>query len=250
MSIVLQVDNLIECRLLRRVNRFVVEAEAGGERILAHNTNTGRLADVLAPGRRALCIPARRPGKTRLRLIAVEYNGGYAVVDTRLQEDAFAAAVDKGLVPWAAGCRVASRRPRLGGSVLDFLLRCPAGEVYVESKSAVLMGPGGLAMYPDCPTERGRRHIRELIEHARRGVRAALVFIAALPGARGFAPNPEGDPEIPGLVEEAVKAGVIVKALGLNFDAERRGVRLYAPDLPVVLRRPRDSRSHRGLLRG
>ncbi|OWJ54749.1 DNA/RNA nuclease SfsA [Pyrodictium delaneyi] len=235
MEIVLEVPVFRECLIVRRLNRFVIEVEINGSREMAHNTNTGRLTDVLVPKRTGLCIPLKRPRRTRFRLFAVEYRGGYAIIDTRLQEDAFAAAVDRGLLPWATSCHVASRRPQLGSSVLDFLLDCNGSEIYVETKSAVLMGPGDLAMYPDCPTERGRRHIREIIAHAKRGVKIALVFIAALPGARGFTPNPEGDPEIPGLVRRAVEAGVIVKALGLDFDAGRRGVRLYAPSLPVVL---------------
>lgn len=235
MHVILEVPVFRKCRMVRRLNRFVVEVEVEGSRERAHNTNTGRLVDVLVPGRSGFCTPLKRPGKTRFRLIAVEYGSGYAVIDTRLQEEAFAAAVDRGLLPWAAGCRVASRRPRLGSSFLDFLLECSDTRVYVETKSAVLMGPRGLAMYPDCPTERGRRHIRELIMHAESGVRVALVFIAALPGARGFMPNREGDPEIPALVRRAIETGVMVKALGFDFDAERRGIRLYAPSLPVVL---------------
>ncbi|WP_228546784.1 DNA/RNA nuclease SfsA [Hyperthermus butylicus] len=225
----------VECRILRRVNRFVVEVEAEGEHILAHNTNTGRLLDVLVPGRLGLCRPLERPGRTRYRLFAVEYAGGFAVIDTRLQEEAFARAVELGLIPWLRSCRVASWRPRLGSSVLDLLLDCRDGRVYVETKSAVLMGPNATAMYPDCPTPRGRRHIRELIEHASRGYRVALVFIAALPGARRFKPNPEGDPEIPGLIARATRAGVLVKAVGMDFDPEQHGVRLYNTDLPVAL---------------
>ncbi len=97
------------------------------------------------------------------------------------------------------------------------------------------MGPNATAMYPDCPTPRGRRHIRELIEHAGRGYRVALVFIAVLPGAKRFKPNPDGDPEVARLVPAAVDAGVLVKALGMEFDPVKHGIRLYNPNLPVVL---------------
>ena len=232
----LRLRGLVECRVSRRANRFVVEARGPrGELLRVHNRNTGRLVDVLYPGARVLCLPLPRPGRTSHRLVGAWYNGGWAVVDTGLQEEAFARAVELGLIPWLRGCRVLGRRPRLGSSVLDFLLDCGGSRVYVETKSAVLLSGDGYALYPDCPTERGRRHIRELIEHARRGVRVALVFIAALPGARGFRPNAEGDPEIPGLVAEAVRAGVLVKSIGMDmvYSGGEGAVRLYSPDLPV-----------------
>jgi len=237
-SALLEVAGVVGCRILGRLNRFVVEVEALGERVLAHNTNTGRLSDVLTPGRRGYCRPLTGSRRTRYRLFAVEYSGGYAVIDTSMQEEAFARAVNAKLLPWLRGCRVEQRRPRLGGSLLDFKLSCDGRDVYVETKSAVLRGPQGLAMYPDCPTMRGRRHIKLLARYARQGLQVALVFIAAFPGARGFTPNPEGDPEIPGLLLEAREAGVEIRAIGLDYKPDL-GVRLYNPDLPVILGKPR-----------
>jgi len=224
------------CRIRRRLNRFVVLVEAEEGPLRVHINNTGRLLDVLTPGREACCRRLKRPGKLSLRLFAARYGAGRgcALLDTGLQEEAFAAAVDAGLLPGFRGCRVAARRPRLGSSFLDFLLDCGGEPVYVETKSAVLLGPGGVAMYPDCPSERGRRHIRELIEEAVKGRRVALVFIAAFPGARGFKPNREADPVIAGLTAEARERGVQVEAIGLLYDDASGTVALYAPRLPVL----------------
>lgn len=221
-----------ECRIIERLNRFVVLVEHGGDRWRAYINNTGRLRELLVRGRRAYCLDSRG-GKTRFRLIAVEDEGGAALIDTRLQMDSFEAALAGGLLPWARGCRVASRNPRLGDSVLDYLLDCPGGRVYVEVKSAVLRVPGGGAAYPDCPTLRGRRHLRELAEHARKGGRGLVVFIAGFPGARYFTPYPEGDPEIPRLLREALEAGVEVRAIALHYRPWERRIVLEDPDLPV-----------------
>ncbi len=229
---ILPVEAAARCRVLRRLNRFVVEVEApGGRRLRVHINNTGRLRDALSPGVEGLCRPTRR-GKLGLRLFAVRYGPGYAVIDTGLQEEAFAAAMDRDAIPFLRGCRVAVRRPRLGTSVLDFLLECPHGPLYVETKSAVLLSPDGYAMYPDCPTERGRRHIRELMALGRRG---AVVFIAAVPGARGFKPNREADPVLAELLREAARRGVVVEAVGMDYELRRGFIRLYAPRLPVLL---------------
>jgi sugar fermentation stimulation protein A len=216
------------------VNRFVVEVKVGSEAVKAHINNTGRLVDVIVRGRTGYCVRLERPRKLLYRLFAVEYFGGYAVIDTQLQEKAFMSAVEAGLIPWLRGCGVASRRPRVLGEVFDFALECGARSGVVETKSAVLMSPEGYAMYPDCPTERGRRHIRKLIEYTATGGWALLVFIAALPNAKGFKPNAEADPEVARLVRRAVTAGVTVKSIGLAYNPTNHTVYMYNPDLPVL----------------
>lgn len=222
----------VECRILGRESRFTVRAELVGEgRVeLLHNTNTGRLLDVLAPGRRCLAYPIRGP-RLHYRLAAVEYAGGMAVVDTVLQARAFEASVEAGLLPWLRGCGVASRNPRVPVGRLDYRLECPRGEVLVETKSAVLAGPRGEALYPDTVSLRGRRHVEWLIEARRRGVGVMLVFIAAFPAAKCYAPNPEGDPVLAGLIARARREGVAMHALSL--EARPGGlVALVDPSLP------------------
>ena len=234
MKPLLSLGDHYECTVLGRLNRFVVLVEHGGREWRAYINNTGRLRELLVRGRRAYCLDSRGE-RTRFRLIAVEEESGAALIDTRLQMESFEAAVEGGLLPWARGCRVAGRNPRLGSSVLDYLLDCPGGRVYVEVKSAVLRLPGGGAGYPDCPTLRGRRHLRELAEHARRGGRGLVVFIAGLPGARYFSPYGEGDPEIPRLLREAIEAGVEARAVALHYRPRERTVVLEDPDIPVVV---------------
>ena len=227
-------DRVTQCTVLSRVNRFVVEVRIGSEAVKAHINNTGRLADVIVRGRRGYCVGLEKPRRLLYRLFAVEYSGGYAVIDTQLQEKAFMNAVEAGLIPWLRRCSVAGRRPRALGEVFDFALKCGSRSGVVETKSAVLMGPEGYAMYPDCPTERGRRHIRKLIEYTATGGWALLVFIAALPNVKGFKPNAEADPEVARLVRRAVTAGVTVKSIGLAYNPANHTVYMYNPDLPVV----------------
>jgi sugar fermentation stimulation protein A len=220
----------LQCRILSRENRFAVRALIDGSEELLHNTNTGRLLDVLVPGRRCLAyqITGRR---LRYRLAAVEYLGGFAVTDTILQSRTFEEAVDRGLLPWAPKCRVASRNPRVPVGRLDYRLRCGPWEVLVETKSAVLAGPRGEALYPDTTSLRGRRHVRWLIEAHTAGLRVELVFIAAFPAARCYAPNPRGDPVLARLIEEARRAGVPMHSLSLEARPEGI-VSLVNPDLP------------------
>ena len=127
------------------------------------------------------------------------------------------------------------RNPRLGDSTLDYLVECMGELVYIELKSAVLRGRKTYAMYPDCPTQRGRRQIRALIEHVRKGGHAAIVFMAGLPRVRAFKAYGRGDPWVPRLLREAVGEGVVVKSMSLYYDPRARSVYLSNPDLRVVL---------------
>ncbi len=229
-------SGLVECVVVKRVGRFVVDVVVGsGRRIVsAYLCNTGRLSELLGVGRSGLCLPMTK-GKTSFRLVAVEYGDGFAVVDTRFQEDAFYNAFNLGVLPWCRDCIVESRWPILGSSRLDFLVNRGGEELYVETKSAVQPGPGSTAMYPDALSKRGRRHIKELISFAERGVKTAIVFIAALPGIRGFKPNNNVDPWITCLLRKAVEKGVLVKAVGMMLEQDKQTVTIYNPDLPVIL---------------
>ncbi|MEM2882475.1 MAG: DNA/RNA nuclease SfsA [Candidatus Bathyarchaeia archaeon] len=225
------------CEISRRVNRFVVEVIAGGRRLRALNTNTGRLEDLLIAGRGAICKP-KRGGRTDCALIAVEVHGrGLAIVDTRAQALAFERAIGKGLIGWLRGCSIAKRGPRLGDSVLDYLLDCDGGGALLELKSAVLLHEGDKAGYPDCPTPRGRGQIEELMRYARDGGRGIVAFVAAFPGAKAFKPYERGDPEMARLLKEARCAGVEVRALGIEgglADGVLR-ITLTNDDLPVLI---------------
>jgi sugar fermentation stimulation protein A len=230
----LETEHAAVCHIVGRMNRFVVEVRQQSHRRRAYLANTGRLEELLVAGRKAYCLPHGRPARTDCRLFAVEDGSLAAVVDTQLQMLAFEEAVRRGLLPWLEGFRIRRRNVRLGDSVIDYLLECQGRDVYLEVKSAALRG-GAYAMYPDCPSLRGRRHIRELTRHVRRGGRAALLFVGAVPGVSAFRPNRRGDPEIPELLHEARRAGVSLRAMAMAYDPGDSFIRLTDPDLPVEL---------------
>ncbi|WP_048148427.1 DNA/RNA nuclease SfsA [Palaeococcus ferrophilus] len=221
--------NVVPCRFIERLNRFVALVEVNGEIRKALVTNTGRLEEFMVKGRRAFCTP-KRGGKTDFVLIAFEdLEGEGAIIDTRTQAKAFERAVELNLVPWLRNCLIKRKEVTVGKSRLDYLFECPGGEIYAEMKSAVLRGGkrGEYAMYPDCPSVRGQKHIRELIELSKAGKRAMIFFIGAMPGVERFRPYKKGDPEIAELLKEARKAGVEIHALSISL----------LPDGRIVLER-------------
>ncbi len=230
----LTIPDYVECAVRRRLNRFVVEVDLSGRTDHAHINNTGRLLEFLVEGRKAACLPTRG-GKTAYRLFAIHEKAGWALIDTQFQMRAFEQAVEQRRIPWLSGWRLQRRNPRLGESVLDYLFvnEKGSGELYMEVKSAVLRD-GPYAMYPDCPTLRGQRHIRTLIDHARRGQKGAICFMAAFKGAAAFQPYASGDPVVAALLKEAGgQEGVAIRAVAMHFDG--RGIRLDNPDLSIKI---------------
>ena len=231
---IIKIKEFIECSIIERVNRFTVKILVDNREVSAYINNTGRLNEYLIKGRKAYCL-RKQGGKTSYRLFAVEDMGMGAVIDTQLQMKAFEESIKRRVIPWLNNCEIVKRNVRLGSSLIDYLVRCGRRKVYLEVKSAVLRGNSVYAMYPDCPTIRGRKHLRELIMHVLNGGAALILFIAALPKVKAFKPNLYGDPEIPALLREAWGAGVDIRAINIFFNQREKAIMMENPNLDVKL---------------
>jgi len=233
----LRVNSFFQAQVVKRLNRFAVLVKKEGKLLKAHNTNSGRLKEFLTEGKTVLCLP-KSGKKTDCQLFAVEdLKGLFAVTDTNLQMVAFEKAFLKGLLPWLSPSRwkLIRRNAPLGkNSLIDYLFRERGTEkpLYLEIKSAVLRSGDNFGMYPDCPTERGRKHLRELLENSSI---SGLLFVCALPSVEGFKPYCKGDEEICKLLKEAKERGLPVRAISLHFNPQKRAVVLENPDLRVEI---------------
>ena len=227
----LSLSDSFEVKIVKRLNRFVVLVQKDGQLLRAHNTNTGRLKEFLVEGKRAFCLP-KSGGKTDCRLFAIEDPFGFALIDTTLQMKAFEEAFRKGLIPWLQPSRWKGfkRNHRVGNSLIDYLFWNEREDFLLEVKSAAMRSKDNFGMYPDCPTERGRKHLRELLNHTDR---AGVLFICALPKVKGFKPYCEGDPEICKLLSTAKEKGLTLRAISIFFDENTKKVVLENPDLRV-----------------
>jgi len=230
----MRIEDPMNCVILGRVNKFVVRVLLEGRTRRAYISNTGRLPEHIVEGRKGFCIRPKRPGKTDCLLFSVREDSFAAIIDTQLQMKVFEKALGTSLIPWARRCRILSRNAKLGTSLIDYLLECGNQRVYLEVKSAV-MKEGENALYPDCPSSRGRKHVAELTEQVEKGGHGTMLFIAALPGVKAFRPNKSADPEMCRLLTRASEAGVDVRALGMYYDPNDSYVYLFNPDLPVNL---------------
>ncbi len=224
----------VPCTIVGKENRFVVRVRVGSRVLRAHNSNTGRLHDLIWEGNECLCIQ-KRGKRTDCKLFAARtFMDSMAILDTRTQEKAFERAVQLGGISWLRGYSVIRASPRIGSNVFDFEVGVGEKRALIELKSADLKGEYGEGMWPDCPTERGARQIEGLTEIRDR--ERYLVFIVGFPGACCFKPFEGGHRGITNLIVKAMEHGVKVKAIGLGFDTVSNYVYLYDDELPVSLR--------------
>lgn len=202
----MQYGSVITGIFLERPNRFVAYVMTEEGRQICHVKNTGRCKELLIPGARVYLEKAQNPArKTPYDLIAVEKQGRLINIDAQAPNRVFAEWVAAGgFLP-----EVNRIRPEYsyGKSRLDFCLETPCGQHLVEVKGVTLEREN-MAFFPDAPTERGVRHIRELQKAALKGLDASLVFVVQMEGIDGVKPNDQTHPAFGEALREAECAGV------------------------------------------
>lgn len=223
---------LVAARFLTRLNRFAALVELAGQEVMVHIPNSGRMGELLEPGRRLLLAPAAgEHRKTRFDLALVDLDTTLVSADSRLPNGLVAAALAAGELPPFQEYPELRREVRYGDSRLDLLLTGPSGCCYAEVKSVTLV-VDGLALFPDAPTIRGVKHLRELSQAVAAGHRAAALFVVQRDDALAFSPYDAADPEFGAALRSAQAAGVEVYAYGCRVSPTE--VRLAAA-LPVQL---------------
>jgi sugar fermentation stimulation protein A len=209
-------------RFIRRLNRFAALVEVGGRRALAHVANSGRLGELLVPGRRVYLRRRDREGRRCPYDLALVRLGKTLVsADARLPNALVAEALRAGRIAPLRGFGPARAEVRHGRSRLDFVLEAGGARCLVEAKSVTLV-ERGVALFPDAPTSRGRRHLEALARAVRRGpgpggrarrrTEAAVIFVVQRGDAERFRPNVVADRGLAQALARAARAGVHVLA--------------------------------------
>ena len=195
---------------LERPNRFIARCRMfDGSIQESHVPNTGRCRELLVPGCRVFLRFHDDPRrKTRHTLIAVDKNGLLINMDSQAPNRVVEEALASGALSLTRQPPTLIRREAAyHDSRLDFYLEAPGERVYVEVKGVTLEEDGEVR-FPDAPTARGLRHIRELERAAREGHGAAVVFVVQMDRADWFAPNDATQPEFGQALLDAQAAGV------------------------------------------
>ncbi len=219
-------------KVLSRPNRFLVEfVDEAGSVQLAHLHDPGRLPELIYPGNRLLlksALGVRR--KTKWDVLAANSPAGWVFIHSGFHRRLAERLLENGVL--ADGFTHYKAEVLRGNSRLDFLIAYGSERrLWVEVKGCTL-SKDGVALFPDAPTERGRRHILELIEVLREGDDALVVFLVFRQDAKVFSPNEETDPVFSDVLKRAHALGVSVRALKVSYNGSWLS---YLGDLPVNL---------------
>ena len=206
---------------MERPNRFVAEVEIEGRPVKAHVKNTGRCRELLVEGAEVILEDFReRMGKRKLEysVIGVEKVTPRGITLVNMDSQAPNKAVGEALRSGRLGIGAMGRAVTVkgeyvyGGSRLDFYVKdAEEKEALVEVKG-VTLEEDGVAMFPDAPTERGVKHIRELMRAVEEGYSACIVFVIQMKGVKAFTPNDRTHSAFGRALREAAKAGVEIMA--------------------------------------
>lgn len=222
-------EAMTEGRFVRRRNRFIAEVMINGMTEAVHVRNTGRLRELFITDARVLLEPASNPErKTRYSLVCVEKNGQWVNVDSTAPNQIVEEMVRAGRL--FSDITYVKREKTFGKSRFDLYVEHGGQKHYIEVKG-VTLEVDGAARFPDAPTERGIKHIHELMEARRQGYLASIIFIIQMKGIKVFEPNRATHPDFAEALLEAAGAGVEI----LAFDCMVTENSLEG-DLPVPVR--------------
>lgn len=202
---------------LRRPNRFIAHVLLDGAETVCHVKNTGRCRELLVPGAVVYLERGTNPDrKTAYDLIAVEKGGRLINMDAQAPNRAFGEWTRQ-FDPTATAVH---GEYRFGQSRLDFCLETPQGLHLVEVKG-VTLEEDGHARFPDAPTERGVKHLHELMHAVEQGHRATAFFVIQMADVLDFAPNDDTHPAFGATLRQARNAGVNIAAWCCHVTPER-----------------------------
>lgn len=207
----MEYGNIVWGKFIKRPNRFVAQVELNGRAETVHVKNTGRCKELLLPGVDVVLAEATNPlRKTKYDLIAVEKAGlGLINIDSQ--------APNKIVGEWLATQDFDYIKPEFtyGSSRIDFYMERQGQKYLLEVKGCTLER-NGIGYFPDAPTERGIKHIHELIRARQEGYMTGIAFVIQMPKVNEVRPNVETHPAFGEAMAQAQTAGVSIIFLGCH----------------------------------
>ena len=204
-----------EGRFIDRPNRFIAHVEIGGREETVHVKNTGRCRELLKAGAAVrLEVSANPRRKTKYDLVSVfKENVGWVNIDSQ--------APNQVVKEWLETQHFDFIKPEYtyGNSRVDFYMERGDQKYLLEVKGCTLE-IDGIGYFPDAPTVRGVKHLRELTQAQSAGYQCAVAFVIQMPGITEVRPNITTQPEFGAAWDDAVKAGVKILFLPCSIDRD------------------------------
>ncbi|MBQ7958070.1 MAG: DNA/RNA nuclease SfsA [Clostridia bacterium] len=219
----MEYEKIIKGEFISRPNRFIAEVLVDGVKETVHVKNTGRCRELLTDRAEVYLSVSSNPArKTKYDLVAVKKGDKLINMDSQIPNDVAEEWLRKGKL--FSSDAVIRREVTYGKSRFDFYIEDSGRKIFLEVKGVTLENDG-IAMFPDAPTERGVKHISELISLKNEGYEAYIMFVIQIEDVTGFMPNDVTHKAFGDKLREAEKAGV--KVLVMNCKVTENSIELY-----------------------
>lgn len=184
---------IVEGRFVRRLNRFIAEVIVEDETVLVHVKNTGRCKELFIEGTKVFLEKSTNPNrKTNFSLIGL-YKGQHMInIDSQVPNQVVFESLLAGEIKEIQDVTYAKREVTYGKSRFDIYYETASTKGFIEVKG-VTLEEDGLAKFPDAPTERGTKHIKELTEGLKEGYKNYVCFLIQMAYVDTFRPHHERD---------------------------------------------------------
>lgn len=199
---------MLEGFFQERPNRFLALVKVKEKILPTFLPNPGRMHELLIPKARVILREVKgKQRKTSYDLIGVVHNNTRVSIDSRVPNRLVFEALKNHDIEELSEYNVVKPEYSYGHTRFDFFLATKHSRCLLEVKSCTLV-KNGIAMFPDAVTERGRRHLLDLIKAKKEGYRACVLFLVQRTDAYVFSPNDETDPEFGKALRDAAAEGV------------------------------------------
>lgn len=221
-------DSDVEAIFIERPNRFIIYARTGEEVVKCHCPNTGRMGELLFPGVKLILERSKNPARvTKFTVVAV-YKGDLIVPITSVRANDVAREV---VIPRLFDKPVINQEVTFGKSRFDFLVESDGIKTFIEVKSCTLF-IDDVAKFPDAPTSRGVKHLKELKLSLDHGYRGMVIFVVFNPYSKQFTPNALTDPVFSDFLKR-VDGEVEVVPFKVGVDSSGGVIMVDNPILPI-----------------
>ena len=206
--------NIRQARFIDRPNRFIANIEIDGRKEICHVKNTGRCKELLIPGVTIFVQEFDNTSrKTRYDLIGILKGDRFVNIDSQVPNKVFAEWISKGNL--FKDITLLKPEAKFKTSRFDFYIETINEKIFIEIKG-VTLEDNNVVLFPDAPTERGVKHIQELMECVSEGYKAYIVFVIQLRDVDYFTPNAGTHKEFATAIKAAGEKGVNVLAYDCN----------------------------------
>ncbi|NLY77275.1 MAG: DNA/RNA nuclease SfsA [Tissierellia bacterium] len=205
-------SNIVSGIFINRLNRFIAHVLIDGKVEEVHVKNTGRCKEILTEGTKVYLQKSDNPNrKTKYSLISA-YKGPVLInIDSQIPNEIVYKSINSNRIPELRNVDLLKKEVKYNNSRFDLYYEKKELKGFIEVKG-VTLEIDGVSMFPDAPTERGTKHVLEMIEAKEKGYDNYIFFLIQMPDIQYFKPNEKMDPKFSSALIRAKEAGVNILA--------------------------------------